>query len=96
MSTDTRPIVTGNTYPVKDDLKRLGGTWDATAKGWRVPPERLAEARALVAPAKATTPVRRPSPTASRRPFRPCGYPGCNPHNCDQCDGAGYSDGRRY
>lgn len=29
-----------------------------------------------------------------RRPFRPCGYPGCNPGHCDECDGEGYIPGR--
>lgn len=24
-----------------------------------------------------------------RRAWAPCGYPGCNPHYCDECDGAG-------
>lgn len=24
------------------------------------------------------------------RPFRPCGYPGCNPNFCDECDGKGF------
>jgi len=23
------------------------------------------------------------------RNWRPCGYPGCNPHHCDECDGKG-------
>jgi len=32
-----------------------------------------------------------PAPSASvgarRRPWSPCGYPGCNPRHCDECDG---------
>ena len=24
-----------------------------------------------------------------RRAWRPCGYPGCNPTHCDECDGEG-------
>ncbi len=44
----TQTLITGNTYPVKDQIRGLGGTWDRTAKGWRVPAERVAEARALV------------------------------------------------
>lgn len=25
----------------------------------------------------------------SKRPWVPCGYPGCNAYHCDDCDGAG-------
>jgi hypothetical protein len=34
-------------------------------------------------------------PTASRRTgaWRPCGYPGCSPGYCDDCDGAGAGRG---
>lgn len=45
----TTVLITGNTYPVKDALKALGGRWDATAKGWRVPQAQAKEAQALVA-----------------------------------------------
>lgn len=36
-----------------------------------------------------------------RRNWSPCGYPGCSPQYCDECDGDGYvsagrSAGRRY
>jgi len=41
--------VTGNTYPVRDKLRALGGSWDAGAKVWRVPESRLAAAKAIVA-----------------------------------------------
>lgn len=27
------------------------------------------------------------SSEARRRPWSPCGYPGCNPRHCDECDG---------
>ena len=40
--------ITGNTYPVKDAIKALGGRWDAQRKIWMVPVRRAAEARALV------------------------------------------------
>lgn len=29
-----------------------------------------------------------------RRGWRPCGYPGCSPQYCDECDGDGYRAGR--
>lgn len=41
-------LVAGNTYPVRGALKDLGGVWDKSAKGWRVPADRAAEALALV------------------------------------------------
>ena len=79
-------LVTGNTYPVKDSLKALGARWDATAKGWRVPADKADAARALVAPATPKAPAAvRPRPTN----WSPCGYPGCHPSYCDECDGAG-------
>ncbi len=30
-------IWTGNTYPIRDAIKSLGGKWDATKKAWVVP-----------------------------------------------------------
>lgn len=41
--------VSGNTYPVKDALRAMGGKWDASAKAWLVPDEKAEEAKALVA-----------------------------------------------
>lgn len=40
--------ITGNTYPVKDAIKALGGRWNRDARGWDVPDERADEAWALV------------------------------------------------
>lgn len=42
-----------------------------------------------------SAPVQAAKPRASGRPtgWRPCGYPGCNPNHCDDCDGKG--GGRR-
>lgn len=47
-SNNTTVLITGNTYPVKDQIKALGGRWDAVAKGWRVPAAKAAHAQALV------------------------------------------------
>lgn len=44
----TTVAITGNTYPVKDQLKALGGRWNAAGKAWMVPAEKAAEAQALV------------------------------------------------
>jgi len=41
-------LVTGNFYAVRDQIKALGGRWDSAAKAWRVPVEKVAEAKALV------------------------------------------------
>lgn len=38
--------------------------------------------------------VRRPASRPVSRAWRPCGYPGCNPNFCDECDGEGYRGGR--
>lgn len=53
MTTTQTVLVTGNTYPVKDQIKALGGRWDAAAKGWRVPADRAAEAQRLAGGATA-------------------------------------------
>lgn len=41
--------ITGNTYPVRDAIKALGGTWDAARKAWMVPDHVADQARAIVA-----------------------------------------------
>lgn len=48
--------VSGNTYPVKDQLKALGGRWNADRKCWMIPEENANKAFALVqsAPRKLT------------------------------------------
>jgi hypothetical protein len=40
--------ITGNTYPVKDQIKAMGGRWDAGAKVWRVPENVADRAKSLV------------------------------------------------
>ena len=41
-------LITGNTYPVRHELSALGAHWSPIEKGWQVPDERAAEARAIV------------------------------------------------
>lgn len=41
-------LITGKTFPVKDALRRLGGQWDPTRKGWMVADDKANEAQALV------------------------------------------------
>lgn len=49
--TNTTPLtkITGNTYPVRRELRAMGGEWDADHKCWYVPTDRADEARSLVA-----------------------------------------------
>jgi hypothetical protein len=54
--------ISGNTYPVKDKLREMGGRWDPEEKVWRVPDERAEEAKKLVAEAKKDSDSR-PRPT---------------------------------
>lgn len=48
-ATESRVLITGNTYPVREQLKMLGARWDAGSKGWLVSADKVEEARALVA-----------------------------------------------
>jgi hypothetical protein len=85
----TTKLVTGNTYPHRLALRKLGGTWDPEAKGWRVPEEKVAEAEALVGSSSPVKPAAAPAKRTVPRGWRPCGYPGCTPTYCDECDGKG-------
>ena len=40
--------ITGNTYPVKDQLKAMGARWNPDQKAWMVPEAKAEEARKLV------------------------------------------------
>ena len=53
--------IRGNTYPVKEQLKALGGQWNAARKAWMVPDDKAQEAERIVA-------------SAGPKPERP--YPG--------------------
>ena len=58
MTTTKTILITGNTYPVKDQIKALGGRWNAASKGWMVPEEKASQARALVSGAPSSAPRR--------------------------------------
>ena len=45
--------ITGNTYPVKDAIRALGGRWNPARKIWSVPDDKAAEAMRLVESAPA-------------------------------------------
>lgn len=50
--------ITGNTYPVKDQLKAIGARWDADSKCWMIAADKADAARKIVAGSPAT-PARR-------------------------------------
>jgi hypothetical protein len=58
--------ITGNTYPVRQQLKALGGRWDAGRKCWMVPDDKADEARAMV-------PVGSSGPRGGPRTCKDCG-----------------------
>lgn len=60
-------LITGNTFPVKEQLKALGGKWNSEQKGWEVPDDRAEEAKALVASAPA-----QPKQQSGRRHYSKC------------------------
>ena len=60
-----RVAIRGNTYPVRNQLKELGGKWDAENRAWMVPSDRADEARKLVENAAKDAP-RVPLPTKCR------------------------------
>ena len=41
-------LVTGNTFPVKDRIKAMGGRWNAAQKGWEVPDAQYEAVRVMV------------------------------------------------
>lgn len=41
--------VSGNTFPVKDQIKALGARWNPDQKAWMVSDDKAAQAQALVA-----------------------------------------------
>lgn len=63
-------LITGNTYPVKEQIKALGGKWNKPRNGWDVPDENADQARALVesaGPARERTYDRSRSASHNRR-----------------------------
>jgi len=66
-------LITGNTYPVKDQLRAMGGLWNPEAKGWMVPADRADEARRLVGGGS-------PAAGANRSTYRPSKCQVCGVH----------------
>lgn len=80
-------LITGNTFPVKDQIKALGGKWDPVARGWNVPADKAAEAQALVAGAPKPTSRRYGARAASSTQATSNGgvRPNAKPGKCDVC-----------
>lgn len=45
---EERVFLTGETYPVREQLKALGARWDPQQRAWSLPKDRLPEAQALL------------------------------------------------
>lgn len=90
-SQPARIAISGNTYPVKEQLKTIGASWDAAKKVWMVPADRAAEARRLVAGAPTGYVT-----TTAPRPRRVGGMTVRS--TCTACGGplSGYAIGRGF
>lgn len=84
MMTTTVVAISGNTYPVKDQLRALGGRWNPDAKAWMVPAGKADEARALVSGAPAKAP--RSSSSTPRRSY--ARRPDCRRYGWDGVHGS--------
>src|ERR1017187_7209719 len=69
--------ITGNTYPVKEQLKALGGKWNRAAKGWDMPDDKVEQALKLVAEAKISN--------RQRRKCADCGEDSKGYYRCYSC-----------
>ena len=47
-SPETLVALTGDTYPLRAQLKAMGAVWDNAGRVWKIAPERAAQAQALV------------------------------------------------
>ena len=64
--TTTYIEISGNTYPVREGIKALGGRWNPNEKVWRVPADRAQEAQRLVPPKTLTV---KPKPSPCHGPY---------------------------
>lgn len=85
----TTVAITGNTYPVREQIKALGGRWNADSKAWMVPAAKADDARKLVssAPAKTISGGKRHSSKCAE-----CGRPSRGYYRCYYCS-LSYRDG---
>lgn len=62
--------ITGNTFPVKDQLKALGAKWNPDEKAWMIAEGKAEQARAIVAGAPASAPRSMGARSGGYRPSR--------------------------
>jgi hypothetical protein len=74
--------ITGNTYPVRVELRGLGGQWDKANKAWMVPDEKAEEARALVGSTRGPKVSRRYTGGSLTRYGGGRGYLGTDENGC--------------
>lgn len=82
--------VEGNTYPVKDRLRAMGGRWNGDAKVWEVPASQAERARGAVAAAGPKKPYSGPRRSSgfSRGDGGPRGSRSCYMCGSYYCEGA--------
>ena len=86
MMTTRMVKLTGNTYPVRDQIRALGGRWSARDKCWMVPSYNYAEAMKLI---PSSTTQGGGTRTAMRRGPRVCKDCGCKINYgvyCGKCE----------
>ena len=85
-ATENLVAISGNTYPVKEQLKALGARWNGDAKAWMVAPDKAEQARQIVSgagPKKAHSGASRYGSYATIGPrqnerMRRTGWTGCS------------------
>ena len=75
--------ITGNTYPVKDQIRALGGRWNPETKSWMVPETQATAARALVSAAPVQARKTGAKPHFSK--CHECGAPSRGYYRCYEC-----------
>jgi hypothetical protein len=65
-SVKARVYFVGNTFPVKDQIKRLGGHWDADRKAWWIGAAKASEAETLVGNVDPAAPKAKQDPSDIR------------------------------
>lgn len=81
--TTSMVAVTGNTYPVKDQLKALGARWNPDTKSWMVSADKADAARKIVAGAPTETKKNTGRPHYAR--CHDCGAPSRGYYRCYDC-----------
>ncbi len=91
--------ITGNTYPVKDQLKAIGARWNPDQKAWMISADKAGQAKQIVSGAPQTQ-------TKSSKPHfakcHECGAPSRGYYRCYNCsleyrEGGGmYNGGQSY